>query len=59
MSKQWSYQMVEIKPDVWGRVKPNVIQDHINKLGMQGWELVSVVSHGLALPMFAFFKREA
>jgi hypothetical protein len=51
--------MVEIKPDVWGRVKPNVIQDQINKLGMQGWELVSVVSHGLALPMFAFFKREA
>lgn len=59
MSARWNYQVMEIKPDMWGRMKPDHLQEQVNKLGAQGWELVNVVSPGLASPMFAFFKREA
>ncbi len=59
MSTRWTFQVIEIKPDVWGRMKPAVMQEQVNKMGAQGWELVNVVSHGLAAPMYAFFKREA
>lgn len=62
MSTRWKFQVVEIKPDFWGRLKPEVIQEQINQMGAQGWELVSVASPGranLLTPMYAFFKREA
>ena len=59
MTNRWTYQVVEIKTDVWGSMKPALLQEQVNKWGAQGWELVNVVSPGLASPMYAFFKREA
>lgn len=59
MSTRWKHHVVEIKPDVWGRMKPETIQEQIDKAGAQGWELVNVISMGLAMSMYAFFKKEA
>jgi hypothetical protein len=36
----------------------NTNPEEFNKLGMQGWELVSVTSPGTGLEFVAFFKRE-
>lgn len=62
MSTRWMFQVVEIKADFWGRRRPAEIQEEINKMGAQGWELVTVTSPGsanLTTPMYAFFKRQA
>ena len=42
-SDRWTYQVVEIKPGFWGTHKNDQIQERLNQLGMQGWELVSVL----------------
>ena len=51
MSSRWSYKVVELKPSFLG-LKAEVVQDALNQLGAQGWELVSVEKMGLALRLY-------
>ena len=39
---RWNYQVVEVKPGFMG-LKRDVVQEKLVQLGLQGWELVSVV----------------
>jgi len=57
MSK-WSYQVVELTTGMLGGVKREAAQDQLAKLGLQGWELVSVVHQGTGYPVLAFVKKE-
>lgn len=58
MSKRWSYQTVEVQPNMWGVNKPDAIQEQLTRLGQQGWELVSVIQGlGLNKPIL-ILKRE-
>jgi hypothetical protein len=41
-NERFSYQVVDIKAGMWG-LKPQKVQDELNRLGLQGWELVSAV----------------
>ena len=39
-SERFTYQVVDLKATLWG-LKAQRIQDELNRLGQQGWELVS------------------
>jgi uncharacterized protein DUF4177 len=41
-SDRWSYQVVEVKPSFLGATR-DAVQERLQQLGLQGWELVSVV----------------
>lgn len=58
MSKRWDYQVINFKPDVWGKPRPEDMQAELKRLGTQGWELVSMVHGSAMLPVTAVFKRE-
>lgn len=56
VSERWSYQVVEVKPRFLG-VRAADLQERLVQLGLQGWELVSVLQ---AHPMRAaqlFLKK--
>lgn len=46
MTTRWSYKVVEVKSNVFGQMKSAKIQESLAQLGVQGWELVSVVQVG-------------
>lgn len=48
MSTRWSYQVSEIKVQMFGRSVTERVQEELTKLGQQGWELVSM-SHAEAM----------
>lgn len=58
MSKRWDYQVVQIKPDMWGRMKPEAAQAELKRLGAQGWELVTMQLGNAMNGATAVFKRE-
>lgn len=43
MSTRWNYQVIEIKPQLFGTTMTARAQEELNRLGQQGWELVSSV----------------
>ena len=51
---RWSYQVVELGNTFMGPPKPEVIQEKLNQMGQNGWELVSIVQ---AFKVTLFFKR--
>ncbi len=51
MSNRWSYKVVEVKPG-WTGLKPGDVEDALLPLGLQGWELVSVIPHGMAVRLY-------
>ena len=46
MNTKWTYKIVEVKPSFTG-LKRESIEEQLNLLGSQGWELVSVHHNGL------------
>lgn len=58
MTRRWTYQVIEIKPNWLGSLKPQVVQDELNRLGTQGWELVSVTVGTPMGPAIAVLKKE-
>lgn len=59
MSGRWQYQIVEFKPTLMGGIKPEEMQTELNKLGMAGWELVSLTPTMPLNHLVAVLKREA
>ena len=55
MSKRWQYKVVEIKPQLFS-VKPEHVEERLTQLGMQGWELVSVIQIGMNTRLY--LKKE-
>jgi hypothetical protein len=47
--RRWQYKVETVKTSIWNN-KPEkvdgVIQDRLTRLGVEGWELVSVVPYG-------------
>lgn len=59
MSKRWLYKVHEIKPNMWGVVKPEDLQSELDRLGSQGWELVSLTMPAMTFTQpVAVFKKE-
>lgn len=51
---RWTYQVVELGNTFLGPPKPDAIQDKLNQMGQQGWELISIVQ---AFKVTLYFKR--
>ena len=51
---RFTYSVVELKSGLFG-VKAQAMQDEMNRLGAQGWELVNVVVVGVSQRMI--FKK--
>jgi hypothetical protein len=54
--ERFIYQVVEIKSGFWG-FKAQRVQEELNRLGTQGWELVSVLQSNPMHPIRAFLKK--
>jgi len=59
MSERWQYKVHEIKPGFLGGIKASQIEESLQALGLQGWELVNVVHLSAMTPTLLFLKRRA
>lgn len=66
MNTQWEYKTVMIKATGWfagGKVDPNLLDERLNNLGQQGWELASGFDtnqlYGETRDVILIFKRPA
>lgn len=59
MSTRWQYKVVEIKVNLFGANVTERAQAELDKLGAQGWELVSSVQTNAADTLRLFLKRPA
>ncbi len=55
-SDRWNYQVVEIKATFMGKTRESV-QEKLTQLGLQGWELVSVVQPQRFAPVQLYLKK--
>lgn len=56
-SNRWSYQVVELKPKLFGSMQ-KAAQERLNQLGLQGWELVCAVQAHQLSPLHLYLKKE-
>lgn len=56
---RWNYRVEMIKPGVFKKQgeKNQEIEERLNRMGMEGWELVEVITSSGAYPQY-FFKRK-
>ncbi|KPN20789.1 hypothetical protein AO715_13370 [Xanthomonas sp. Mitacek01] len=59
MSERWQYKVEELKPTFLGGVKPADIEERLQALGQQGWELVNAIYIAPLSPALLFLKRRA
>jgi len=55
-NERWTYQVVEVKPGFFG-LNRNAVQERLNQLGAQGWELVNAVQAHPFRSVTLFLKR--
>ncbi|UHQ18294.1 DUF4177 domain-containing protein [Lysobacter sp. KIS68-7] len=55
VNDRWSYQVVELKGFMG--VSRDVVQEKLTQLGLQGWELVSVVMTHPLRPVQLYLKK--
>lgn len=53
---RWSYQVVEVKPGFLGSNR-DTIQERLNQLGLQGWELVAATQPHRFQPVQLYLKK--
>ncbi|WP_140908375.1 DUF4177 domain-containing protein [Cognatiluteimonas lumbrici] len=58
-SNRWAYQVVELKPKLFGGSLAKLAQERLTQLGLQGWELVSAVQPHQLAPMYLYLKKES
>ena len=45
--QRWSYRVIDIKPNFWkSTASTEGIEIELNRMGAQGWELVSITNGG-------------
>ena len=59
MSTRWNYHVAEIKVQLFGRSVTDRAQEELNRLGLQGWELVSSVQSEAGDSVRLFLKKPA
>jgi hypothetical protein len=50
-NERWTYQVIDIKPKFLG-LRSADIQAELNRLGLQGWELVSAQQTGIGCRLY-------
>jgi hypothetical protein len=56
VNDRWTYQVVEVKPRLFG-ASASALQERLNQLGLQGWELVSVQHAHPLRPVQLYLKK--
>ena len=59
MSSRWSYQVIEMKVQLFGKSMTERAQEELGRLGQMGWELVSAVQSSTADSIRLFLKKPA
>ena len=59
MNKRWSYKVVEVPFKLFSGKAVDRAQAELDKLGAQGWELVSVMQASAAESVRLYLKKEA
>ena len=59
MSDTWHYHVIEIIPRMLGPSVSERLEEELNRLGAQGWELVSVIPVTAFDQVRAVLKRRA
>ena len=59
MSNRWSYQVVEVKVQLFGKSMTERAQEELSRLGQQGWELVNASQAEAADSIRLFLKKPA
>jgi len=58
VSTRWSHKIVEVPFSLFGSKLSEKIQQELDKLGAQGWELVAVNQTSAADVVRLYFKKE-
>lgn len=60
MNKHWKYLVVKVPTGLMGGLKPEALQEELDKHGRAGWELVNLIhaTPTVASPTLVF-KKEA
>jgi len=58
MSDRWSYKVLELKLKLFGGSMSSRLEDELNRLGKQGWELVSIIQTNSIEPIRCVLKKE-
>ncbi len=56
MNPQWEYKVIDLPLDLFGKPGER-LQQTLNELGLEGWELVSTLRPSAADPTRLFLKR--
>ncbi len=59
MSNRWNYKVVELKVKLFAGSMTGRVQSELDKLGAQGWELVSVVQASPVDSVRLYLKKDA
>lgn len=59
MSKRWTYQVIEVKLQMFGKPITERAQEELNRVGQLGWELVSAVQSEAMDSIRLFLQKEA
>lgn len=59
MTTRWQYKVETVKVGAMGGLKPELIEERLQALGQQGWELVNAVHATQWGPTLLFLKRPA
>ncbi len=57
MSTRWSYKVIELKPKLFAGSLGSRAQQELDKLGPQGWELVSALQASPIDTLRLFLKK--
>lgn len=59
MNKRWTYKVVKMEPSWLGDVREERVQEELNRLGAEGWELVNTDLGSMNSLLLLVFKKEA
>ena len=58
MNERWQYKVLDVSANLAGRPGEKV-EETLNQLGVEGWELVSALRANLMEPTRLYLKRKA
>ena len=56
MSERWEYKVIDVTPQIAGRPGEKV-EETLNQMGREGWELVSALRASLLEPTRLYLNR--
>ncbi|MGY0503882.1 DUF4177 domain-containing protein [Luteimonas sp. e5] len=59
MNDRWQYEVIEFKPKMLGGFNTQAMREELDRLGRQGWELVSFSQPAPTSAACAVFKKKA